>query len=417
MKVSDVMERHVDFVESDAKVLDVARIIFGRRVNGLPVCEGKKVIGFISDTDILSKFHPTMQEFSEDPFSSSNFEGMEEKSQEILGLTAKDIMSKKPITVDADTPLLRADSIMRVEDVGRLPVVDKKGNLVGILSMGDIFKTLVGKNIPYFENEEYHNWIAKHFSFAMGWKERAAAEIPPLVDLFKKNGVKRVLDMECGSGDHSIALAEKGFKVLGLEGSIGMFKEAKNNWRKLPENIKRNVNFVYGDYAKSLDSIKGEYDAAIFMGSSFMHLPNIYKKVLEKLNSVLSKENGLIVLQLSNYDKATYHNNLRRFVVRESKISSGWKHAYLWFYDPPKKKGDLLVLNVAIFDFDSRMWRFRGMNSVATMPFTQDDLKDLFTTYKFGKISFSGAKEGEPIFKDKFDPRESDWLNVIAKRS
>jgi len=102
--------------------------------------------------------------------------------------------------------------------------------------------------------------------------------------------------------------------------------------------------------------------------------------------------------------------------VRESKISSGWKHAYLWFYDPPKKKGDLLLLNVAMFDFDSRMWRFRGMNSVATMPFTQDDLEHLFAVYEFRKVSFYGAKEGEPILKDKFDPKESDWLIAVAKR-
>ena len=418
MKVSDIMERHVDFVESDTKVLDVARIIFGRRVNGLPVCENKKVIGFISATDILSKFHPTIQEYVDDPFSSSNFENMEEKTREILDLTAKDIMSRKPIIVHANDPLLKADSLMRIEDVGRLPVVDDKGNLVGIIAMGDIFKTLVSKNIPYFENEEYHDWMAKHFSFAMGWEEgRANAEIPPLVKLFKDNGAKRILDIGCGSGDYSIALAERGFYVLGLEGSKGMFNEAKARWRKLPASIKKNVDFLYGDYVKSLENIKEEYDAAIFMGSSFMHLPNIYMQVLEELNSLLSRKNGLIVLELSNYDKAIkYRNNLRRFVVRESKIASGWKHAYLWFYDPPKKKGDLLMLNVVMFDFDTRTWRFRGMNSVATIPFTQEDLQRLFTTSDFCRVSFSGSKEGKPILKDDFDPKESDWLLAVAKR-
>lgn len=418
MKVADIMESHVDYVESDAKVLDVARLIFGRRINGLPVCKDKKIIGFVSETDILSKFHPTIQEFTEDPFLSSNFEKMEEKGQEILNLTAKDIMSKKPITVNAGDPVLRADSLMRIENVGKLPVVDDKGNLVGIITMGDIFRTLVGKNIPYFENEEYHDWMAKHFSFAMGWEEGISnAEIPPLVKLFKDSGAKRILDIGCGSGDYSIALAERGFHVLGIEGSKGMFNEAKKKWRKLPKNIQENVNFLYGDYIKSLGNIKGEYDAAIFMRSSFMHLPNIYMQVLEKLNSVLSKKNGIIVLELSNYDKAIkYHNNLRRFVVRESKISSGWKHAYLWFYDPPKKKGDLLMLNVAMFDFDRRTWRFRGMNSVATKPFTQEDLNGFFTAYDFSKVSFSGSKEGEPILKDNFDPKESDWLTVIAKR-
>jgi len=94
----------------------------------LPVCKNKKIVGFISETDILSKFHPTMQEFSEDPFISANFEKMEGKAQEILSLKAQDIMSKRPITIKADDPILRADSMMRIKDVGRLPVVDKRGN-------------------------------------------------------------------------------------------------------------------------------------------------------------------------------------------------------------------------------------------------------------------------------------------------
>jgi CBS domain-containing protein/SAM-dependent methyltransferase len=417
MKVSDVMQRHVDFVERNTRILDIARIIFGRRINGVPVCDRGKVIGFISESDILSKFHPTMQEYTEDPFLSSNFEYMEEKAKGILELTAKDIMSKRSILVSKDDPLMKADSVMRIEGVGRLPVVDDKDHLIGIITKGDIFKALVGKNMPYFKNEEYHDWMAKHFSFAMGWNEgKSDMEIPPLVDLFRKNGVKKILDIECGSGDYSIALAEKGFQVLGFEGSVEAINEARNKWKKLPENIRRNISFVGGDYSTSLDTIKGHYDAAIFMNSSFMHLPTIYSQVLEKLDKILSK-NSLIILQLSNYEKAIKSNNsLRRFVVRNSKIDSHWKHAYLWFYDPPEKKGDLLFLNVAIFDFDGRAWMLRGMSRVATKPFTREELKVLFNRFNFPQISFYGPEEGEPLFSNEFRPTKSDWLISVAKR-
>lgn len=418
MKVSDIMQRHVDFVNKDTKILDVSRIIFGRRINGVPVCDKGKVIGFISETDILSKLHPTIQEFAEDPFVSTNFEEMEEKAKDILRLTAKDIMSKRGILISKEDPLMKADSVMRLEDVGRLPVVDDKGNLVGIISMGDIFKAIVGKNVPYFENEEYHDWMAKHFSFAMGWSEgKAAAEIPPLVELFRKNGVKKILDLECGTGDYSIALAEKGFQVLGLEGSEKAIEEAKAKWRKLSKDVRRNLKFVSGDYKTSLNAIKESYDAAIFMNSSLMHLPNIYSQVLEKLDDLLSKKNALIVLQISNYEKAIKHNNnLRRFVVRNSGIESQWKHAYLWFYDPPEKEGDLLMLNVAIFDFDGRTWMFRGMNRVATKPFTRNDLEIMLNRFRFPKINFYGPDVGESLFKGEFRPGKSEWLVAVAKR-
>lgn len=419
MKVSDVMQRHVDFVDEDAKILDISRIIFGRRINGVPVCDKSKVVGFISETDILAKLHPTIQEFAENPFVSTNFEEMEKKAKDVLWLTAKDIMSKRPILINKEDPLMKADSAMRIENVGRLPVVDDKGNLVGIISMGDIFKAIVGKNVPYFENEEYHDWMTKHFSFAMGWNEgKAAAEIPPLVALLKRSGAKKILDIECGTGDYSIALAKEGFRVLGLEGSEKAIEEAKARRKKLPVNVKKNVNFIGGDYTTtSLSAIKEHYDAAIFMNSSFMHLPNIYSQVLEKLDKLLSKKNALIVLQLSNYEKAIKHNNnLRRFVVRNSKIESQWKHAYLWFYDPPEKKGDLLLLNVAIFDFDGRTWMFRGLNRVATKPFTREELKTLFNRFDFPQVSFYGAEVGESLFNGDFKQDKSEWLVVVAKR-
>ncbi|MBI4089532.1 MAG: CBS domain-containing protein [Candidatus Levybacteria bacterium] len=418
MKVSDVMSRHVEFVTSDTKVLDVARIIFGRRINGLPVCKGKKVVGFITETDILSKLHPTMQEFAEDPLSSVNFESMEGKVREVLELTAKDITSKTPTVVNANDPLLKADSIMRVKDVGRLPVVDDRENLVGIISMGDIFKSIVGKKMPYLESEEYHDWISRHFDMAMGWESRLTAEIPPLVDLFKKNNVKKILDIGCGTGGHAIELAKNGFEVVGLENSQLMFKVAQDKWSKLAKSLKKKVKFLKGDYIDLLSNIHNHYEAAIFMGSALSHIPYKYMQVLDKLESILSKKNACIVLQLSNHEKAIdYNNGLRRFTVKQSRLSPEWKHAYLWFYDSSyDTKGDPLMLNAAIFDFDGSVWTIRGINRVATIPFSIKDLQSIFNRFNFPKVSFYGSEGFKPLFVDKFKPDKSEWLNVVARR-
>jgi len=94
MKVRDVMSRQVDFVKPDDKVERAALIIFGRNINGVPVCEGKKVVGFITESDILKKFYPTIQEFIEDSVHESNFEEMEEKAMTILSLPVSTLMSK-----------------------------------------------------------------------------------------------------------------------------------------------------------------------------------------------------------------------------------------------------------------------------------------------------------------------------------
>ena len=128
MKVADAMSSHVDHVSSDTKVKDVSLLIFGRGINGVPVCKGRKVIGFITERDILSQFYPSLDEYAQDPFREGDFEGMEKKVNDIFEMTADKIMSTNITRVTPDTPLLRAQSLMFIEKVGRLPVVDKKGN-------------------------------------------------------------------------------------------------------------------------------------------------------------------------------------------------------------------------------------------------------------------------------------------------
>lgn len=417
MKVADIMQKHVDFVDSDTTVIDVARLIFGRNINGVPVCKNKKVVGFLTDRDILGKFFPSMHDYVEDPFREGNFEQMEDKVKEILYFPVSKIMSKTPITIEPDAPILKAQSLMTVNQVGRLPVVDKKGILIGIISKGDIFKAVIGKKIPYLESEEYHDWIAKHFDLAIGWESRIPAEIPAITGLFKKNGVKKFLDIGCGTGEHAITLAKNGFEVLGLENSPYMFKVAQDKWKNLPKNIQAKVKFIRGNYMENLGKIREEYQAAIFMGNAMAHIPYTYKEVLEKLSSILSKNNSLIVSQLINFEKAIKSKmRLHKFTIQKSRYSPEWEHAYYWFFDPPRREGDLLTLNAGILDFNGNIWISRGMNSVKTVPFTTKMLRDIFKKLGF-QTSVYGSVEGEPIFNGKFKPLRSNWLTVVAKRN
>lgn len=147
MKVINAMSKKVDFVTPKQKVKDIAKLIFVHNINGVPVVKGKKVIGFITERDILQQFYPSMQEYMEDPVNEANFEKMEKKISRIFEMSADKIMSKRVITIHPDSPLLEAQSLMFMHKIGRLPVVDDKKNIVGIIAKGDIFKYLVGKRI------------------------------------------------------------------------------------------------------------------------------------------------------------------------------------------------------------------------------------------------------------------------------
>ena len=55
-------------------------------------------------------------------------------------MKAKDIMTSRVVSVEADTPILQAVRIMLQRRVSGLPVVDNDGHLVGIITEGDFLR-------------------------------------------------------------------------------------------------------------------------------------------------------------------------------------------------------------------------------------------------------------------------------------
>ena len=94
---------------------------------------------------------PSIQELMEDYVHERDFESMEGKVKPILSKKVKELMSTKVVSIHIDEPLLKAESIMRIKDVSRLPVVDDKGSLIGIISKGDIFRALVSPKVRGFK--------------------------------------------------------------------------------------------------------------------------------------------------------------------------------------------------------------------------------------------------------------------------
>ncbi len=117
MKVRDVMSSQVDSVTPSTSVVEIAQLMKNNDVGSTPVCEGKKVIGIVTDRDIVLRVVA---------------DGVDVKS-----ISAKDIMSSEIISVTSDQDVHEAAHIMAKYQIRRLPVVDQ-GNIVGILALGDL---------------------------------------------------------------------------------------------------------------------------------------------------------------------------------------------------------------------------------------------------------------------------------------
>lgn len=412
MKVADVMNKQVDYVGIDTSVAEVCRYIFGRGINGVPVCKGEKVVGFITERDILAKFYPNIKEYVDDPFHAGNFEEMEKKVSEVLSLKAKDIMSKNPTVITADTPLLRAQSTMFVHKIGRLPVVDKKGNLIGIISKGDIFRAIVSGQLPFDEEKDFYDWMAKNYDYVVDWKRRLAVEIPDLMSVFKKEKVRRVIDVASSTGEHVLALAKKGIDATGLESSNLMGEKADSKARKLPEQTRKRVQFITNRYNDALSKLTEKFDAAMFLGNALPHVIYTDKNILKNVVKNLRSDNPVLVFQIANFDKVfKTQTGYQDFTIyRFSQLSSKGK-AFLRFYTKNNKG---IVYNVAIFNYENNQWRFRGMHTTPVVYIGKKEINNILKELGFSNISFYGSSFYDKLFNEPFDPLKSDWLNVVA---
>ena len=421
MKVADVMSKRVDSVSESTKVEKLSILIFGHGINGVPVCRNKKVVGFITERDILSKFYPSIQEYVEDPFNSSDFEGMEAKVKHIFEMRADQIMSKNLTTVTPDTPLLRAQSIMFIEKIGRLPVVDDKGNLVGIIAKGDVFRALVGDKLLFSEDQDYNDWLSKTYYAAVSVEDRLKHEIPDLLKVFSENKVKRIIDVGCGTGDHVIDLAKRGFDVIGIDRSSAMINEANKRKKSMPKEAKNKGKFIEADVEGITPKFKKEpFDAVLFMGNTISHNPGKYRETIKNASNLLTGK-GIMIFQITNFEKVLKtQKRLLSFNFARIKDEPSKEYAFLEFYDEPSKQKGTILKTFAVLVSSGGRWKSSGVRNSLMAYITKESLKETLSKNGFTKIGFYGSsfdgKNWDYLFRKPFEELQSDWLTVIARK-
>lgn len=420
MKVSDIMQRSVVTVSPETPLREVGRLIFSLGLAGIPVVQDRKLVGIVTEKDILAKFHPSVREYMEDPVNTSDFEQMEKNLGEYLNVPTKTIMSKNPTNISQDTPLVKAQSIMFVNQVSRLPIVDKAGNLIGIVSQGDIFRQLISNEMPKIEKERYAGFIARHYDLMVDWNKRFDGEFPTLLKLFKKQRVKTVLDVGVWTGEYTIGLAKKGVKVIGLDNHEIMIQMSNTKRAKLPESLKRNVSFVLTDYTDFSQKIGPKLDAAICMGNSLPYIPASLNTLLGQMSKTLRDKNSVIILQILNFEKVLKSKNrLISFIIQKG-AKEEKEHLFMEFFDKPK--GKTIIHHVILFDSDGKNWIYKGITSIPVQDIRKEEIVNILKKNGFKKIIAAGntgeyqGEFGKLSFDEPFDTEKSDFLNILAER-
>lgn len=133
MYVKDNMTRNPYTIGLSHSVSEALDIMSASKVERLPVVDQKgKLLGLVTESLIASNT----------PNNSSSL-SVFELNYLLNKLQIKDIMIKEPITVGPDALLEEAATLLDINDIGCLPVVDENNMLIGIITHGDIFKAII----------------------------------------------------------------------------------------------------------------------------------------------------------------------------------------------------------------------------------------------------------------------------------
>ena len=116
--IRDAMTTNPRGVESSTSISEAAQLMKSEDVGPLPVVEGDRLVGILTDRDIVLRVVAD----GKDPQST----------------TVGEIASRDLITVDPQQDLDEALRLMAQHQVRRLPVVEEDGRLVGILAQADV---------------------------------------------------------------------------------------------------------------------------------------------------------------------------------------------------------------------------------------------------------------------------------------
>ena len=116
--VRELMTTNPRSLESGSSVIEAARIMRDEDAGIVPIVEGEKLIGTVTDRDIAIRVVA------------------EGKSPE--SITVGEIASRELVTIDPEQELDEALRLMARHQVRRLPVVEEDGKLVGIVAQADV---------------------------------------------------------------------------------------------------------------------------------------------------------------------------------------------------------------------------------------------------------------------------------------
>lgn len=143
MKVKEIMTKDVVSIKPQDNAKEALGLLFKRQISGLPVVDDKqRLLGMFTEKEVLARILPGYIERVGRFMYQENPKVIKQKASGLVNLKVKDLMRQEVVTVDEDTALCEVARIMLTQKVRRLPVINREGKVIGIVSRYDIVKAL-----------------------------------------------------------------------------------------------------------------------------------------------------------------------------------------------------------------------------------------------------------------------------------
>lgn len=235
------------------------------------------------------------------------------------------------------------------------------------------------------------------YDLMVNWPKRLAREVPFFLDLFRGHGVRRVIDVACGTGHHAAAFAAEGFDVVAADVSEDMIAVARSNFPDTP------VDFRVLDMTRLDDTFApASFDACVSLGNSFPCLESAadIDRALSGFARIL-RPGGVLVIHMLNFTRLT---GARTFRGPHPGSDPTRDILFLKILDPRSDKIQITILQLEHAD----SWQLRSQTGSLT-PILPDQLTQAARRAGFKELALFGAHDQSP-----FHPKESDSFIVVA---
>ena len=242
----------------------------------------------------------------------------------------------------------------------------------------------------------------------VNWSARLGTELPFIEQQLGLVGAHRVLDAACGTGMHAVALAQRGYTVVGTDFSMGMIARARAN----AVGADADVRFDVAAFGELSERAGGGFDALLCLGNSLPHLlaPADVAAALADFAACL-RGGGLLLIQNRNFDAV--HARRERWMAPqayrqgadEERPEIEWLFQRFYDFEPD---GTLTFNVVTLRREDGGEWSQR-VTATRLRPMRQEELVVALEATGFGEIACWGDMAGNP-----FDPGTSGNLVVTA---